>query len=82
MRSLPDASIGSAPAALPIFAEHASVGSLDDDDVGDSLRYPAFSPIVYSVDSILPIVSLGQKERWAPHEHRGHMVKVPPWLPL
>ncbi len=44
--------------------------------------YPAFSPVVYSLDAFLPIVSLGQKDRWAPNAYRGRVVHVPLWLPF
>jgi hypothetical protein len=43
--------------------------------------YPPFNPIVYSIDTFLPIINLGQKDRWMPNIYRGHRVSLPNWLP-
>lgn len=37
--------------------------------------YQPFSPVVYSLDSFLPIINLGQKDRWMPNPHCGRVWK-------
>jgi hypothetical protein len=44
--------------------------------------YQPFSPIVYSIDAFLPIINLGQKDRWTPNANRGHPVDLSRWLPI
>ena len=38
--------------------------------------YPPFSPLVYSIDTFLPIINLGQKDHWMPNIHRCHRVRL------
>lgn len=33
--------------------------------------YPRFSPLVYSLDTFLPIISFGQKDHWMPNPNTG-----------
>ncbi len=35
--------------------------------------YPAFSAAMYSLDTFLPIINFGQKERWAPNANAGRL---------
>jgi hypothetical protein len=40
--------------------------------------YQTFSPVVYSLDTFLPIINFGQKDRWMPNPHDGSQLK-PRW---
>ena len=45
--------------------------------------YQSFSPVVYSLDAFLPIISFGQKDRWMPNAHCGNPLNLKPrwaWL--
>jgi hypothetical protein len=44
--------------------------------------YPAFQPLLYSADVLLPIVNLQQKDYWAPNSAgpRGHWARL--YLPF
>jgi len=44
--------------------------------------YQPFSPIVYSMDTFLPIINLGQKDRWMPNANQGYTVDLSRSLPL
>jgi hypothetical protein len=33
--------------------------------------YPQFSAVVYSLDTFLPVINLGQKDHWAPNANLG-----------
>jgi hypothetical protein len=44
--------------------------------------YQPFSPIVYSIDTFLPIINLGQKDRWTPNANHGPPVDLSRWLPI
>ena len=47
---------------------------------GSPSNYPAFNPFIYSLDTFLPIIDLGQKTRWMPNANRGEVVvRVPAW---
>jgi hypothetical protein len=38
-------------------------------------NYPKFQPFIYSIDTFLPIVELGQKSYWAPNANSGFQAK-------
>ena len=40
-------------------------------------NYPRFQPFIYSMDTFLPIVDLGQKNYWAPNANSGFLAKFP-----
>ena len=42
-------------------------GNYGQDDAKSAERYPAFSPLLYSVDVFLPFVDFGFKEHWKPN---------------
>jgi hypothetical protein len=45
-------------------------------------KYPKFQPFIYSMDTFLPIVDLGQKNYWAPNASSGFLAKFQfPWSP-
>lgn len=44
--------------------------------------YQPFSPIVYSMDTFLPIINLGQKDRWMPNANGGRPVDLSGFLPI
>ena len=38
--------------------------------VGAPAGYPSFNPLIYSLDTFLPIVDLDQASKWQPNDHR------------
>src|SRR6266849_2339871 len=45
--------------------------------------YPRFSPLVYSLDTFLPIISFGQKDHWMPNPNTGrwgYWLRVYQWI--
>lgn len=40
-------------------------------------KYPKFKTFLYSMDTFLPIVNLGQKDYWAPNANSGFVAKFP-----
>lgn len=45
--------------------------------------YPRFSPLVYSLDAFLPIISFGQKDHWMPNPNIGrwgYWLRVYQWI--
>ena len=40
-------------------------------------NYPKFQPFIYSLDTFLPVVDLGQKGYWTPNANSGFEAKFP-----
>ena len=80
------------PAAPAVLQGAAWAGCADGGEQGSQLAcfratavgagYPGFNALVYSADTLLPIVSLGMQEYWTPDERtaRGAATRVWLWL--
>lgn len=52
-------------------------GNYGQDDAKSAERYPAFSPLLYSVDVFLPFVDFGFKDHWKPNTSYLPIADVP-----
>jgi len=61
-----------APTDKDAYGKYRATGKLPD-------SYPPFNPLVYSVENCIPIVKLGQDDRWQidPHPKRAPLVLTP-----
>ncbi len=59
----------SSPEWLRLHQEDASLASLTAND------YPDFSPVIYAMDTFIPLVELGQETYWIPKVHASSPVR-------
>jgi len=62
---------GPIPGSGPAVDGRSGAGAVpNDDDCGDG-RVRCFQPLAFSVDTVVPIIDLGQRSAWYPSHHDG-----------
>jgi len=59
--------------------QHASKGGLPSDACGDG-QVRCFSPVLYAIDTVIPLVSLDQRSAWYPDPHVSDGTFMQWWL--
>ena len=52
-------------------------GNYGQDDAKSEQRYPAFAPLLYSLDVFFPFVNFGFKEHWRPNTSYEPLGEIP-----